>query len=107
MWFAVVRIMRFPILILEYLGAFSALEFNGVKHSHDDSIHILKAFLLIAIWTLVLVPSHAVSLPPAIEALLAIKAIALLALLRLFDNIVADTAGERTFEGLLCGHLRC
>ena len=45
------------------------------------------------------------TLPPLGETAAALKAIALLALPRLLDHVVADSAGEFCFKRLLHGHI--
>ena len=99
--------MLVSVLVLECIGTLCAFEFHVVKNCHNDSVHFLETSPLIAVRTLILAQNHTVCLVPIIEALLAIQGIALFALLRFFNNIVADAAGERHFEGLLRGHFGC
>ena len=52
---AVICVMILTIRVLEYFGTFCAFELCIVEYGHYDSIHVLKAFSLIAVWTLILV----------------------------------------------------
>ena len=102
---AVLSVVFVHVCILEDAVALLAFELRVLEQSHHDSIHILEAIPLLAVGAHVLVQNHPVLFVPAVEALLTVQRIALFALPRLIDNVVAYAAEERVFEGLTHSHV--